>query len=342
MFRHFIFLVSLLFLLPSLAFSSAVLLETTGKVDLKPGGKGSAKPELGMELTDGTLITTAAGATATVMLMSSEIDKIASQSTYTVGAPPAPEVKKSIISGIALALNEATSDSEAAVAHGMVKMGRVGPGAPEVSPLAFGGIGVTTYFPRYTAIGYSPTIVFRWNHKGLNWTNPVLVIQDANKKMLKVVQLKRGLGEISVSSALVKWTKGASYGWYLGEKTADDVKGMTTIATFRILSDEEQKALYEDKRKVVALGLKNAASRAYILGQLYYKYGLYNDMIVSLRPLWEDKERSTTLKNLLYIGYKIMGMNDEAIKFATVKKDEKPKSKSKVAPMTPIKLKKKK
>lgn len=303
-----------LLIIPSIGLASAVLVEAKGNVSIKLSDGSTPKAAIGLELPDQTKVTIGQNSSALVMLSTGAVDKIGASSAYVVGAKEKKEVKNSIINGFAVAMKEAVSDSENAIAHGMVKMGRLGPGAP-MPESGTQTLGMKIYYPKETALFYKPNLEFKWVEGGIDWDNPVLVIDDKDKKHIKVISLKKEMSKFSVSSSQLNLKKGEAYSWYLAQKNNEQIDGKTPRYNFSILSSAKQAELDRELAKINSLGLTEPSSKQFLKAQIYYNFKLYSDVVNLLLPIWE-KEQTEGLRTFMFSAYQRMSINDEALKFA--------------------------
>lgn len=292
----------------SQAFATAVLVDAQGKVEVRIAGRSeSAKP--GLELPDGSTIEVRDGS-AQVLLESGAMDGIPANTKYTVGQKAQGGSRTDLGGGIALAMKELAAAGEGPTVHGMVKkVGgpqriRLGAKAPAK--------GLRGIYPVGTAIILEPTITFRWSEPA-NFKNSVLVIDDAKRRRLAVVKLKPGETNFHRSTEKLHLKKGESYSWFLAEQVDSDVKGRTARFKFTILSASDAKALEGQKGKIEALRM-GRDGKDLLIAQTYFGYGLYDDMVNRLTPLYARAPTPFT-KKLLRLGYARMGNAAEAAKY---------------------------
>jgi|GEM_PF-1307956 hypothetical protein len=295
----------------SSALASAVLIDVQGKVKVTLPGKKSAPAVVGTELPDGSVVDVGKKAKASVMLESGAIDEIASGTKYKVGAKTKGTKRTDLGSGMALAMRElAASGEEGPVVHGMVRRQR-GPG--RIPTLGLGGNRVNARYPTGTAIRLGPSVKFRWSQRPpVDWPRPVLVIDDEAKRHIAIRSLKRGAVEHTVSSAKSGLAKGKNYSWYLATRKGE-LKGHTLRFEFRTLSSNDERNLDNKKARVMRLDMSNDG-RQFLLAQLNFEYGLYNDAAEILEPMWK-KQQAPFLRKFLYLCYARMGRGEEANRY---------------------------
>ena len=95
--------------------------------------------------------------------MNGTIDDISGKQSYTVGATANDGQKKTVLQGIALAMNEISSTGSGATVHGMVKMTNLGPEGPKptFAPIP-GSLGPQGTYPVNIALEPVDRITFRW------------------------------------------------------------------------------------------------------------------------------------------------------------------------------------
>jgi len=309
MFRTIIMaVVAFVLMMPADSFASAVLIDAQGKVDVKVAGRAeSAKP--GLELPDGSTVETKEGS-AQVLLESGAMDGIPANTKYTVGSSASSGSRTDLGGGIALAMKEIAATGEGPTVHGMVKK----VGGPEKLKLGakVPSKGLRGVYPVGTTIVLEPTITFKWSEPA-SFQNPVLVIDDAKRKRLAVVTLKSDQTVFHRSSDKLHLKGGESYSWFIGESVGGDVKGRTARFKFTTLSDAKAKKLVGQKGRIEAMKM-GRDGKDLLIAQTYFGYGLYDDMVNRLAPLYARAPTPFT-KKLLRIGYARMGDMAKAAKY---------------------------
>ena len=295
------------------ASASGVLVDAKGAVTVAaPGGKNVAA-KIGAELPDGTKISVASGASASVMFMDGSIQEIGPGEKYTIGGAEKPAGKRTVIEGIALAMNEATSASGSTV-HGMVKMTQPGVNPAKPNLVGIGGSGPQGIYPVETAIEMAPEVIFQWSQRvPINFANPVIVFDDASKKQITYKKIVPSSGKIAVKAEESKLAPGNSYSWYLAADENGNILGKSKRFNFSILSEAEKAKLDSDKAKVQSMNISEDGKK-FLTAQLYYRSKMTDAMVKELVPLWQ-KNRSDTIKRLLFIAYAHMGRPEEAKKY---------------------------
>lgn len=299
-------------------FAGGVLVDVKGDVSVISSDKKESPAKIGMELSDGTKITTQKSSSASVMLMNGTIDKIDSKKTYTVGSEKQSVKNQTVIDGIALAMNEVIGNGSSSTIHGMVKMSRLGLGAPESKPFLVGDtFGPQGIYPVETAIVMPKEIYFHWKLGKMDFPNPVVVVENDARQKIAVEKIGSPksiiLVPVYISLAKLKLVRGKSYSWYLASKTDKKFFGKSRRFNFSILSNEDEKRLNEDKQKIFAMDISDDGKN-FLTAQLYYRFGMYHDMLNTLLPIWE-KEKTDSVKKLLFFCYRHIGLEEEAAKF---------------------------
>lgn len=309
MFRAMIVVIAVLMLaVPGNSFASAVLIDAQGKVQVTIAGKAeSAKP--GLELPDGSTVEVKDGS-AQVLLESGAMDGIPANTKYTVGQKAHSGSQTDLGGGIALAMKEITASGEGPTVHGMVKK----VGGPQQIRLGAkaSAKGLRGVYPVGTAVALEPTITFKWSEPA-NFKEPVLVIDDAKRNRLAVVRIKPDQTSFYRSAEKLRLKNGESYSWFIGESVGGDVKGRTARFKFTTLADSEIKSLGSQKAKIEAMQM-GRDGKDLLLAQTYFGYGLYDDMVNRLLPLYARAPTPFT-KKLLRLGYARMGDMAKAAKY---------------------------
>ena len=304
-----IILVAALFLIPSLAFASAVLVDAQGKIGVTVAGK-AMRAESGMELPDGSVVDVKSGS-ASILLESGAMDQLSAGSKYTVGSKSSAGKRTDLGSGIALAMRELAASGEGPTVHGMVKKVE-GPRNLKFDFNAAGKEGLHATYPRSTAVMLGGTITFKWNLP-VDFKNPVIVVEDATKKRLAVANLRAGDMSFTRDAAKLHLGDGATYGWFLAERVGEEVKAKTARFTFTTLSPSKRGGIENEIRRVKALDMSEGG-RDLLIAQIYFQHGMYNDAVEKLEPLYA-KSKPTFVKRLLGLSYAKMGLRSEAAKY---------------------------
>lgn len=295
---------------PSSLIASAVLIDAKGKVSVILPGKEVERAKVGMELPDGSIVNVTDGG-ASVLLESGTLDEIASKTTYTVGVKSDEGKRTDLGGGIALAMRELAATGEGPTVHGMVKEAK----GPRDLRIDFGKGAASSQmglFPTGTKVVLGESQSFRWS-RPVDYANAVLVLDDAKRNRLAIANLKRGDTSFTRSSAKLHLTKGNSYSWYLGESAGDGIKGRTGRFVFQTLAASDESSLNSKKGRIDSLKM-GGEGKDLLKAQLYFQYGLYDDMVKALRPIYE-KSRAPFVKKLMRFGYTKMGNNVEAAKY---------------------------
>ncbi len=311
MFKRAITMVVAVFvLMPSSLFASAVLIDAKGKVSVILPGKEVEQARIGMELPEGSIVNVTDGG-ASVLLESGTLDEIASKTTYTVGAKSDEGGRTDLGGGIALAMRELAASGEGPTVHGMVKEAK----GPKNLRIDFGKDAASSQrglFPTGTRVVLGESQSFRWS-RPVDHANAVLVLDDAKRKRLAIANLKLGDTSFSRSSAKLHLSKGNSYTWYLGESAGDGIKGRTGRFAFSTLSSSDEGSLNAERGRIDSLKI-GGEGKDLLKAQLYFQYGLYDDMVNALRPVYE-KSHAPFVKKLMKLGYTKMGNAVEAARY---------------------------
>ncbi len=292
------------------AFASAVLVDAKGAVTVKtPDGK-TKSGVVGQELAVGTTVAVGANASAAVMDASGTISQIDAGGSFTVGAKSAKAKKTDLGEGIGMALREMAAKGDGPTVHAMVREAKGG-GARGQSLMASGLLGVNAIAPTGTVIRLSSSVLFRWDAAPkINWANPVIVIDDANKKRLAIFPIEEGATQLSVNTQRAKLSKGGTYSWYFASRNGG-IMGKSLRFEFATLSAADEKKLDADIAKVQALNL-SAEGRDLLVAQLYFQFGLRYDMVELLK---RQPKTTPFTKKLLVMGYNLMGRPKEAAQY---------------------------
>ncbi len=295
-------------------FASGVIVDAKGKVSVAAPGGQNVSAKIGAELPDGTSVSVASGASASVMLMDGSIQEIGSGEKYTVGAAEKPAGKKTMIDGISLAMNEVAAGGAGPTVHGMVKMTKPGVNQPKPTLAGIGTMGPEAIYPVETAIESTPEITFLWSQRiPLNFANPVIVVDDASKKRITYKKIAPANNRIAIKASELKLAPGKAYSWYFASNQNGKMSGQSRRFNFSVLSEAAQKKLNEDKAKVQALSISEEGKK-FLTAQLYYRFKMTADMVRELLPIWQ-KNQTDTIKKLLFFGYAKMGQPEEAKKY---------------------------
>ncbi len=295
------------------AFASGVLVGAKGAVNLSlPNGKATAA-KTGVELPDGSKISVGKGGSASVMLMDGAIETLGSGQKYTVGQTDKSAGKRTVIDGIAIAMNEATASSSGPTVHGMVKMGQLGPGAPKPGIIsAAGNQGLFAVYPINTAIGAAKQLTFKWNGgTQLKITNPTFIIEDGAGTRIVSMRADPAKGEVAADAS--KLLPGNKYSWYYAADEHGKLLQKSRRFDFAVISDAEKKKLEGDIARVNSLDMSEDGKK-FLTAQLYYRTRMVDAMVKELLPLWRTNP-SDAVKRLLYMGYVKMGQTKEALKY---------------------------
>lgn len=297
------------------AFASGVIVDAKGNVTITlPNGK-SSPAKVGTELPDGTKISTNDTSSASIMLMDGAIEEIGAKQNYTVGKKAKEAKSRTVIQGLALAMNEATATSSGPTVHGMVKMTQLGPNAPRPAPIALGNVfGPEGIYPAGTVIEIPKKLTFRWKMDSkFKFDNPVLVVEDASQKKLIIKKLSRSADNVTIKSKKMKLMPGGQYSWYFASRSNRKILGKSRRFNFATLSNAENNKLIQDSQKIAAMNMSQDGKQ-FLTAQLYYRAKMNDKMVKTLLPLWE-KDHADGIKKLLYLGYLRMGQTINALKY---------------------------
>lgn len=315
--KHITAIVSVLIILiisPTL-FAAGVIIDAKGKVNVTlPDGK-SVPAKTGTELPDGTKISTDNNSSISIMLMNGAIEEIGIKQNYIVGAKEKEIKSKTVIQGLALAMNEATATSGGPTVHGMVKMTQLGPNAPKPVPISLGNVfGPEGIYPVGTTIEIPNKLTYVWKMDGkFNFSNPVIVIEDNSQKKLWVNKLSSTADKVTIKSKKMKLKPGKKYSWYLASRDNRKILGKSRRFNYSTLSDAEKNKLIRDSQKISTLNISQDG-KEFLTAQLYYRAQMNDMMVETLLPLWE-KNKTDAVKKLLYLGYIRMGQTHNALKY---------------------------
>jgi len=304
-----ILMAALSIVIPSIAHSSAVLVDAKGNVSVTV--RGVPKPaKIGMELPDGSSVDVTSGG-AQVLLESGAMDRVAAGTKYTVGGKSKASSSTDLGSGITIAMRELAASGDAPTVHGMVKKVE-GPKDLRISFGAKSGKGLYALYPRSTAIDLGERTNFIWS-KPIDFKDPVLVVDDAKKKRIALANLKAGDTSFDRRTAKLHLKSGESFSWFLAERKGNDVKGKTARFTFKTLSKPEAAALAGEMGKVRSLDM-SADGKRFLEAQIYFQHGMYYDAANALKSLY-GKSKAPFIKKLLRLSYTKMGLANEAEKY---------------------------
>ncbi|MFH1874615.1 MAG: hypothetical protein ABH859_05450 [Pseudomonadota bacterium] len=305
----------LLCLSTSLAQASAVIIDAKGKISIKTSDKKSVPAQIGQELPDGTQINPEKNSSISIMLSNGTIAEIASGQKYTVGKPGKAKQETTVIQGLALAMNEATATGAQPTVHGMVKMTTLGPGAPEpVVDSAGPGGDLRAEYPLNIALILPEAIDFSWNKDAkIDFPNPVLVIEDEQKKQLLVKNVDQKSSSLKINSHISKFQPGQNYSWYFASQTKGQIQGKTRRFNFSLLSRAAEQKLKSDLREIEKMNISKSG-QDFLMAQLYFRAKMYDKMVEKLLPLWEQN-KTDLLKKELFLGYHRLGKPSEAAKY---------------------------
>jgi hypothetical protein len=295
--------------------ASGVIVDVKGNVNIQlPDGKTN-EAKIGVELPDGAKISTDKSSSISVMMMDGSIVDIEEKKDYTIGVNNKKTSSKTVIDGLALAMNEASASFSGPTVHGMVKMTQLGPNAPMPSYISATNIlGPYGIYPVETIIDLSDEIVFSWRmDKQLQFTNPVVVVENSKGKKLAIKTVSQKDTSAAMKVSRLKLQPGENYSWYLASNDKRRLTGKTRRYNFGILSTPDKIKLEQDKHKIMAMNISDDGKK-FLIAQLYYRVKMNDAMVKTLLPLWE-KEHSDAIKKLLRLGYSRMGQAQEMVKY---------------------------
>ncbi len=296
-------------------FASAVIVDVKGKASIKlPDGK-SLSPDIGIDLPDGTKIRTDDTSSLSLMLMNGTIDDISGKQSYTVGATANDGQKKTVLQGIALAMNEISSTGSGATVHGMVKMTNLGPEGPKptFAPIP-GSLGPQGTYPVNIALEPVDRITFRWEvGSKIDFTNPYVIIENDKKKIIATSPITPISTEVSIKNSLMKLQPGQRYAWRFASNEKGKYLGKSRKFNFSILSIPKKKTFNEDLAKLKTMKISDDG-KLFLSAQLYFSYKMYDKMVECLLQLW-DKNKTDVIKKELFMAYQRMGQTKEAMKY---------------------------
>ena len=305
-------LVALSVLISSSAFASAVLLEFTGKPSVTQNNK-PLSVKSGAIFVDGVQFSADKKSSAQLMLESGAIIKVAGGQTYRVGDKTTKAQQTGFIQGVQIALNEVKQGGANPTVHGMVKMGKPATGAKKQKVVSSAMFGVAGTYPIYTSIrkpGMPFTLMWSPESK-ITWTNPVLVVENAQKERIFLEAIKPNQISLDACPCKMGLKPGEKYSWYLGQQNADKVLPRSQRYPFTLLSSKAEAALQTDLKTVEALPLETAFAKDVLKAQVYFKYEMWDEMMKTLRPLHQAGEQNL-VSDLLFLGAAHMGLAKEA------------------------------
>lgn len=295
------------------AFSSAVLIDAKGDVKVAAPGQPALAATSGMELVNGSTVAVGAGASASVLLESGAMDQIPPGGSYRVGEATGGGNRTNLGSGITLAMRELAAQGDGPTIHGMVREAK-GPSDKLRKLSEVKGFGISAIYPRGTSIRLGPTLKFEWEPTPrVDWPAPALVIDDAGKKQVTAAPIPEGSTTITLDTATIGLKKGQNYSWYLATRKPA-VKGKTMRFTFKALTATDEGRINSEISKIHGLKM-GADGTDLLIAQLYYKDGLYEDMVKTLLPLW-NRNKAPFIRKLLRLGYSKMGQTEKASQFS--------------------------
>lgn len=246
-----------------------VIVDARGRVDVRlPSGK-SMQAKVGAELPDGSVVAVGASANAAVMLDCGAMDKIGSNQTYTVGLLPKKTERTNLAQGISTAMRE----------------------------LAVGG---EKSDPIGTSIRLGSSIEFSWGiGTKINWQNPVIVVEDINKKQIYSGVIGANQNSVSIDAAKIKIRKGERYSWYLASSDSD-TKPKTRRFEFAVMSAAEERKVDSDVADINKLDI-SPDGKELMIAQLYYGYNLNDEALKILEGL-AARTNSPFVKKLIRLG----------------------------------------
>lgn len=297
------------------AFASGVLVDAKGNVTVTtPEGK-SAEAKTGLELPDGSKVSVGKNSSASLMMMDGSIEELGADQSITVGGQKQSAGKKTVIDGIALAMNEVSSGGAQPTVHGMVKMGRMGPGQPKPTiSVSANQFGPEAIYPVQTTISDLSELTFLWKYgQKFDFKEPVIVINDVGNKQLAYKKISPQNGRLTASFAELKLSAGKRYSWYFASNEKGKMTPKSGRFNFTVLSPADKQKLDSDIAKVRAFNMSDDGKK-FLIAQLYYRQQMIDSMVRELLPLWETN-RTDAVKKLLNYGYLRMGQVEEAKKY---------------------------
>ena len=293
-----VWIICLLLIVPAFAFASGVLVEAKGPVEVGISGK-KIKPKTGLELPDGSKVQVGKAASAQVMLLNGTIVSLATGESLTVGSKTTTRSKRTTINGIQIALNEASASGAGPTVQGMVKGNQLGLGRSKM--LGASTLGIDGLYPVNTTIEPTDSLTIRWSPEAkISWPHPVMVIENKEKKTIAVKPIIANANHIIISSSEAGLVPGGSYRWHLGSKQGDNVVVKSNHFPFRILADDAKQSMATDVATINGLGLTSSDGKNLLLGQVYYKHGLYQKAADTILPVYQS-EKGDGVKHVLYV-----------------------------------------
>lgn len=296
------------FSLPSLASAAGVLIDVAGRVDYTLPGKKSDLGKIGVVLPSGSIISVGEEGSAAIMFDNGDVDKILPGQSYTVGGKIKSNSTIALGNHVSMAMRELLNPSETLA---LPKEARGPFSNIPIKDTSFLGIGAT--FPINTSIRLEPKITFEWNDaQPVNWPQPVLVIDDAEKSHIVAKRISTGTREITIDTRLAGLKKGGAYSWYLASY-AFGIKGKTLRFEFSIVSEEDEKKIDTMIAKIQSLEIGEDGKKL-LLAQLYLGLGLNYNAAQILESIIEGSQTPFT-KKLLWFSYSKMGRITDAEKY---------------------------
>ncbi|MBI4211409.1 MAG: hypothetical protein HY540_02105 [Deltaproteobacteria bacterium] len=287
-----------------------IVLDVKGDVRVTRDGKSSPVKFGEWVRHDSTVSTSKTGTIS--FLEEDTIVTIGPDQHFTMGKALPPALQRLEIEGLKLVLldaSEATSQKSSTAKMALPPTGKGGSIAASASMF-----GVQGLFPLHTVIDPVETLIFRWFYtKPATWT-PSVIIEQSDQQKLAILPQVRKATKASVLAADVGAKPGREMFWYVAEWLSNGTINMKTPRyRFRFLATEDAERLARDLKALTALKLPARAMRI-LESQLYYKYGMLQKMIDTLRPL-HAKGAGSAVKDLLYFGYLRIGLIREMEKY---------------------------
>lgn len=284
------------------AIASAVLVDSVGGVSVKFPNEKISVGEIGMELPQGSSVSTDNSGKASILLETGTIAEIGPESSYSVGGESKEAKTAEFGGGIMLAMREMSASGEEPNVHGMVRGVRTFKKAkPRPKANIIGAI-----YPKATSLLLTDKISFEWDSEPkIDWPSPAIVIDDASAKNIAIIPIKQNQSSVIVPNSSAKFERGKKYSWYLATRSPA-LSGKTGRFEFGVLPARAEKELNSEIKKIKDLKM-SPDGEAFMTAQVYYRYGLYRMSVDALTPVYE-KNRQEIVGKLIELCQRKMGV----------------------------------
>ncbi|HQC50351.1 MAG: hypothetical protein BWY40_00666 [bacterium ADurb.Bin270] len=298
----YIFTATALLAISTSAFASAILVDSVGGVSVKFPDEKIMAGEIGMEMPQGSFVSTDNSGRASILLETGTVAEIGPDSNYSVGRE-SKEVKSSEFGGgIMLAMREISASDEGPTVHGMVRGVRTFKRArPRPRANIIGAI-----YPKATNVLLTDKISFEWDSEPkVDWPSPAIAIDDASAKNIAIIPIKQNQSSAIVSNSSARFERGKKYSWYLATRSPE-LSGKTARFEFGVLPYRAEKELNSEIEKIKGLKM-SPDGEAFMRAQVYYRYALYRMAVDTLQPIYK-KTGQENIGKLIDLSQKKMGI----------------------------------